>query len=434
MAAFRSEFEVKRMRCAGLDVHKTMIMAAIVDTDPLTLEASYKVRKFSTLNDDILSLKNWLLENDCHDVCMESTGKYWYPIFDTLEPHMNNTVLTHPKYVRAIKGKKTDKRDAKWIANLFRFDIVKSSFIPPGDIRAMRELSRYRIKLAHMATAEKNRYQNSMTMSGIRLDNLLKDPFGKTATRIMDYILSHDRIDEEEVARMIDRRVKASHEDILRSIRGHRLLDEQKFKLQHAKQHLGFIAKSVDDINKKLAALSSPYSKQIGLISDMPGMTEQSAVYLISEIGTDMSAFESDKNFISWCGVCPSSNESNNRKHSTRCGKGGKYLKPMMVQCALAAIKDKKRPYYAIKYNKIAKRRGKRKAIMAIVRMMLTSIYHMMKDGKAWEPGDYEKIVNPRDNKKVFLNMENVLQFLGEQGADPETLRLIKVQCASRAS
>ena len=109
MAALKLEFEVKRLKCAGLDVHKNMIMAAIIDTDPETLEASYKVRKFSAMNDDILNLKDWLLENQCRDVCMESTGKYWIPVFNILEPHMNNTVLTHPKYVRAIKGKKTDK-------------------------------------------------------------------------------------------------------------------------------------------------------------------------------------------------------------------------------------------------------------------------------------------------------------------------------------
>lgn len=434
MAAFKSEFEVKRMRCAGLDVHKTMVMAAIIDTDPNTLEPSFKTRKFSTMNDDIMKLKDWLIQNDCHDVCMESTGKYWIPIFDTLEPHMNNTVLTHPKYVRAIKGKKTDKRDAKWIANLFRFDIVKSSFIPPPDIRAMRELSRYKIKLAHMATSEKNRYQNSMTISGIRLDCLLTDSFGKTASSIMQYILTHDKIDEDEVEKLIDKRVKSSHEDILRSIRGCQLLDEQRFKLEHAQSHLDFIENMVAEINAKIDVLSAPYSEQIKNLSSIPGMTEESAKYVIAEVGADMSVFESDKHFVSWCGACPACNESNGKKHSTRIGKGGKYLKPMMVQVALAATNCKKNPYYAIKYNRIAKRRGKKKALMAIVRMMLMSVYHMLRDGKAWKPNDYDKVVNRTDDKKVVLNMDNVMQFLREQGADPETMNLIKEQCARRVA
>ena len=434
MAALKLEFEVKRLKCAGLDVHKNMIMAAIIDTDPKTLEATYKVRKFSAMNDDILALKDWLLENQCRDVCMESTGKYWIPVHNILEPHMNNTVLTHPKYVRAIKGKKTDKRDARWIANLFRFDIVKQSFIPPADIRAMRELSRYRLKLSYMATSEKNRYQNSMTISRIRLDSVLSDPFGKSSSAIMGYLLTENSLDEEKVLSLIDPRVKADPEEILRSVRGFKILNEQKFKMNHARSHMDLIERSIQEINDELLKIAAPYAGQISCLSEIPGMTEMSALYMISEIGTDMSVFESDKNFISWCGVCPASNESNSKKHSTRCGKGGRYLKPLMVQCALAAIKDKKHPYYGIKYNRIAKRRGKKKAIIAIVRMMLTSIYHMLKDGTAWQPCDYEEIVHPKKPEKVVLNMQNVIQFLGEQGADPDTLNLIKAQCAAKVA
>lgn len=434
MAAFKSEFEVKRLKCAGLDVHKKVIVAAIIDTHPETLEASYKVKKFSTMNDDILAMKDWLLENNCKDVCMESTGKYWIPVFNTLEPHMDNTVLTHPKYVRAIKGKKTDKRDAKWIANLFRFDIVKSSFIPPSDIRAMRELSRYRLKLSHMATSEKNRYQNSMAISRIRLDSVLSDPFGKSASAIMGYLLSTETIDDEKVLSMVDGRVKASREDILRSVHGFKILAEQKFKMEHAQPHLDMVNASIAQINSEINKLCAPYEKEVRNITTVPGFTSLSASYLIAEIGTDMSVFESDKHFISWCGACPASNNSADRNKSTRIGKGGKYLKPLLIQCAYAAVKDKKNPYYAVKYKRIAKRRGKKKAIIAIARMMLTSIYHILEDGTAWLPCDYEEIVHPKPPKKVVLNMQNVIQFLGEQGADQEILNLIQQQCAAKTS
>lgn len=432
MAAFKSEFEVKRLRCAGLDVHKKLVVAAIIDTDPETLEASYRVKKFSTMNDDILALKDWLLENDCKDVCMESTGKYWIPIFNTLEPHMDNTVLTHPKYVRAIKGKKTDRRDAKWIANLFRFDIVKSSFIPPADIRAMRELSRYRLKLSHMATSEKNRYQNSMTISRIRLDSVLSDPFGKSASAIMDYLLSSENIDDGKILSMVDRRVKASREDILRSVHGFKILAEQRFKMEHAQSHLDLIDASIKEINDEISKLCAPYAEQVRNIATVPGITNLSASYLIAEFGTDMSVFESDKHFISWCGVCPASDSSASKNKSVRIGKGGRYLKPMLVQCAHAAVKDKKNPYYAIKYKQIAKRRGKKKAIIAIARMMLTSIYHILEDGTTWLPCDYEDIVHPKKAKKVVLNMDNAIQFLREQGADPDTLNMIQQQCSAK--
>ncbi len=155
----------------------------------MTLETKYSVKVFNSANSDIAALRDWLLAQDCHDVCMESTGKYWIPVFNILEPHMY-VCLTHPKYVKAIKGKKTDKRDAKWIADLFRFDIVKASFFPPlPDIRALRELSRYRLKLSYMRSAEKNRYQNSMTISRIRIDCIFTDPFRKSASWTICFLI-----------------------------------------------------------------------------------------------------------------------------------------------------------------------------------------------------------------------------------------------------
>lgn len=423
------DFEVKRLICAGLDVHKKSVSAAVCITNPVTLEATYKTKVFSTSNSDIAVLREWLLAQNCHDVCMESTGKYWIPIFNILESHMH-VILTHPKYVRAIKGKKTDKRDAKWIANLFRFDIVKASFIPPADIRALRELSRYRLKLAYMRTAEKNRYQNSMTISRIRIDCVLSDPFGKTATNIMEYLLSDKPFDETECAKLIDGRVKASAETVLDSIRGFEILSEQKFKMAHAKKHMDFINSTIDELEVELFRLSRPYDELIKRISRIAGYTELSALFVISEIGTDMSVFESDKHLCSWAGLTPANNESANKKKSTRCSKAGQYLKPLLVQCALAAVKSKKDPYYAIKYKRLAKKRGKKKAIIAIARMMLTSIYHMIEDNEEFHPDDYEAIIHPSKPVKVTLTLDNVMQFLGEQGADPETLKLIQQQCA----
>lgn len=425
-------FEVKHLICAGLDVHKKTVVAAICTTDPVTLEATYKVKPFSTNNSQIAAMRDWLLIHNCHEVCMESTGKYWIPIFNILEPHMH-VILTHPKYVKAIKGKKTDKRDAKWIANLFRFDIVKSSFIPTADIRALRELSRYRLKLAYMRSAEKNRYQNSMTISRIRIDCVLTDPFGKTASRIMDYLLSDSPFDEKVCAKLIHGHVKASNEEIFDSIRGFEILSEQRFKMTHAKQHMEIIGSYIDEIEAELFRLSRPHDEVIKRIARMVGFTELSALFVISEIGTDMSVFESDKHLCSWAGLTPSNNESANKKKSTRCSKAGQYLKPLLVQCALAATKSTKNPYYAIKYKRLTKRRGKKKAIIAIARMMLTSIYHMIRDHEEWKPDDYEAVIHPSKPVKVALTIDNVMQFLGEQGADPETLKLIQQQCADTA-
>ena len=343
-----------------------------------------------------------------------------------------HVILTHPKYVKAIKGKKTDKRDAKWIANLFRFDIVKASFIPPADIRALRELSRYRLKLSYMRTAEKNRYQNSMTISRIRIDCVLTDPFCLSATRIMDYLLSDEPFDEETCRSLIDRRVKASKDEVMDAVHGYHILEEQKFKMTHAKAHMDFINRTIGEIETELFLRSRQYDCQVRRIATVPGITELSALFILSEIGADMSVFESDRHLCSWAGLTPANNESASKKKSTRCSKAGQYLKPLLIQCALAAVRSRKEPYFAIKYQRLSKRRGKKKAIIAIARMMLTSIYHILSKGESFHPNDYEATINPPKQKPVILTIENTLQFLREQGADPESLKLIQQQCAAQ--
>lgn len=424
------DFDVVHLICAGLDVHKNSVVAAIAVTDPTTLEATYTVKSFSTNNSDIVALREWLLARGCFHACMESTGKYWIPIFNILESHIH-VILTHPKYVKAIKGKKTDKRDAKWIANLFRFDIVKASFIPPPDIRALRELSRYRLKLAYMRSAEKNRYQNSLTISRIRIDCVLTDPFGKTATRIMDYLLSDQPFDEDICRNLIHGGVKAGPDAIIDSIKGYHILAEQRFKMTHAKSHMDFINQSIAEMETELFRLSRPYDAHIKRIAAIPGITELSALFILSEIGADMAVFESANHLASWAGLTPANHESANKKKSTRCSRAGQYLKPLLVQCALAAVKSKKQPYYAIKYQRIAKRRGKKKAAIAIARMMLVSIYHMLLTGEEYLPNDYEAIIHPKKQKAVSFTVENALQFLREQGADENTLLLLQQQCNS---
>lgn len=181
--------DIKRPVCAGIDVHKSLLMAAICKTDPDTLSAVFYVKQFTTTNSDIRAMADWMKSYGVLDACMESTGKYWIPVYDILEQQGIKPVLTHPKYVKQAKGHKTDFRDAIHIANLFRLDLVVASFIPPADIRDLRELCRYRLKLTYMRTAEKNRYQNSMTISKIRLDSVFSDPFGKSASSIMSYLI-----------------------------------------------------------------------------------------------------------------------------------------------------------------------------------------------------------------------------------------------------
>ena len=426
--------DIKRPVCAGIDVHKEILMAAVCRTDPKTLNAVFYVRQFKSTNSDIRTMAAWLQSHGVQDVCMESTGKYWIPVFNILEQCGLRPVLTHPKYVKQAKGQKTDFRDAVHIASMFRMDLVVASFIPPADIRDLRELCRYRLKLTYMRTSEKNRFQNSMTVSKVRLDCVFSDPFGKSASSIMEYLImtEPEDVSDAQILSMVDRRVKASGEDILDSIRGYEFIGIQRDKLKVINLHLGQINECIRLIDGKLDYFRLKYSRIIRHLTTMIGVTEESALYILGEIGTDMSVWRDDASLASWAGLSPANNASAGKKKSTRTGDGGHYLKPLLVQCALAAAKStKKDPYFHCKYETLKKRRGHKKAITAIARKMLVAIYHMIRDDADFLPVDHEEVLHSTKKQKG-LNLNNVIAFLKEQGADDDTLRLVERQCSAQ--
>lgn len=363
--------DIKRPVCAGIDVHKEILMAAVCKTDPETLRAVFYVRQFQSTNSDIHAMAAWLQSQGVQDVCMESTGKYWIPVFNILEQCGLRPVLTHPKYVKQAKGQKTDFRDAIHIASLFRMDLVVASFIPPADIRDLRELCRYLLKLTYMRTSEKNRFQNSMTVSKVRLDCVFSDPFGKSASAIMEYLIQTEpeEVSDEQILSRVDWRVKASGEEILDSIHGYEFIDIQRDKLKVINLHLSQINECIRLIDEKLDDFRQKYARIIRHLATRIGITEESALYILGEIGTDMSVWRDDASLASWAGLSPANHASAGKKKSTRTGNGGHYLKPLLVQCALAAVKStKKDPYFHHKYETLKKRRGHKKAIIAIDR------------------------------------------------------------------
>ena len=323
---------------------------------------------------------------------MESTGKYWIPVFNILEDEIN-IYLTHPKYVKAIKGKKTDKKDSKWICDLFKHDLIKFSFIPPKEIRALREISRYRYKLVGMRSSERNRYQNCMTVSNIGIGSVFSDPFGKSAQAIMKEVLESDIIEDEKILKCIHRSCK-NKDKILDSIKHCNIETDQRFKMNESMTHMEELQVHIDNCEIEMMKRAAPMFDRFMHITQLPGISTLSAILIISEIGVDMKQFESDKQLTCWAGLAPANNESANKKKSVRISKAGQYLKPLLVQCALGAIKDKE-GYFGIKYSRIKKRRGHKKAIIAIARMMLVSIYHMILTGETFNPSDYESFRNP---------------------------------------
>ena len=414
--------KIVRKICCGMDVHKDIIVATIAKTDQDNI-TQYQQKTFSSQNYDLHNLKDWLRINQCFEAAMESTGKYWIPIFNVLEDEIDVRIV-HPKYTKAIKGKKTDKKDSKWIADLFKFDLVRFSFIPPKEIRQLRELSRYRIKLVGMRSSERNRYQNAMTVSNIGLASILSDPFGKSAKAIMKEVLSSDIIDPDKIASLLLKSSRKKCEAVLKSLEDSHIESDQRLKMKTIEDHMSELDKHIEDLEIEMAKRCIPYSAYIQGLMSIPGISMIAAMIIIAEIGIDMSVFESDKQLSSWAGLSPANNESANKKKSVRISKAGMYLKPLMVQCALSAIKTKD-SYYRKKYDPIKRRRGHKKAIIAVARMMLIACYHIIESGETFHPSDYEDISKPKPSSNRQLTPEAALAFLAKNGYDTSLISLM---------
>ncbi|HFR3628879.1 TPA: IS110 family transposase [Streptococcus suis] len=397
--------------CCGIDVHKTFIVAVVAITDKQGI-TSYHRKRFSTFTNGLTQLRDWLEYYSCFDVCMESTGKYWIPVFNILE-NTCNICLAHPKYVKAIRGKKTDKKDAQWIADLFKHDLVASSFIPPLKIRQLRDLFRYHTKLTQLQVSEKNRYQNCLTWSNIQIASVVSDVFGKSAQAIIKSILDNPE-DKPNIEQLVHKRMKDKLQDLEASIEGD-LTPEQAEKIRIIKAHYDALAICKEDLEQMIHELGKEYQEQVKFIQTVPGFKKElSALRIISEIGADMTVFESAGMLCSWAGLVPVNNESAGKKYSTRISKGGRYLKPFLVQTANAVVKSEKHPELRNKYLKLKKRRGHGKAIIAICRKLLVAIYQVLLKQENYNP-TLQGITEVRNPNKT-MSIKDAIRFAQQHG------------------
>ena len=405
-------FKIFRFNCCGLDVHKTWIFACIGLTDA-NGRTEYKEKRFSSFSRGLRDLAAWLASYNCTDVCMESAGKYWIPVFNVLEKTCN-VILAHPKYTKPQKGNKTDRKDAKWKCDLFMCDMIKPSFIPPAEIRHLRDLVRYRFKLTNMLTGEKNRAQNCLTVSNLKLDDVFSDVFGKSSRSITEYILAHPG-ETFDVTPFVDRRCKTPIEEIQAAVDG-AVSPEQAIKLRQCLDHIDELEKHKAEMEREILRVSDPYLDALELIRTVPGFDKNpfTAIQILSEIGGDMSVFPTDKHLVSWAGCGPRNDQSNFKIKSTRISRAGSYLKPVLVQVANALIKSKKHPEITERYRRIKSHRGHKKAIIAVCRMLLTAIWHILTDLKPYTAEGY---LSPRPVKKdKILTTSQALNLLKLRG------------------
>ena len=237
--------EVVFPTCCGVDVHKSFLVATIIKTTS-SIEPFYQKKRFSAFNNSILQFKEWLLKNQCHDVCMESTGKYWVPVFNLLEDEINVTIA-NPKWLKAVKGNKDDTKDSKWIGNLFRLGLVSGNYIPCKPIRILREFTRYHYKLTSCRTSEKNKYQNALTVCNVALDSVVSDIFGKSATSVIDYLIeqSGNSINHEEITSRPLRFLKKKSDSVIESIEGYQMTDSPKYRMRLICAHLDYTTSTI---------------------------------------------------------------------------------------------------------------------------------------------------------------------------------------------
>lgn len=387
--------------CVGLDVHRNNVWACVTFKDPAKGKDGlvFVTKKFDSNHSDLASMCEWIyttlpdLEDRAIDVYMESTGKYSTPVFDVCEEMGLKPHIVNPKHVRTIAGQKTDQKDCAWIAELGANGLLRESYIPVRELRESRRLSRSRTKLVQERGDTIRRIRNILTEANIRMDLVFSGIEGESARSVIEYLLTTEEPDLEEVKKRIRKSCrimrfsthkerKEKEEELRKAFAGAKFSSVQKFELENAYERVDRLTAQIQRYEQMMTEILEPFKSYLDLLDSIPGISGLSAMQILSETGTDMGQFKNEKHFISWCGLCPQSNQSNNKHKSVKIGKGGYYLKPVLIQCALNAVKH---PYFKGKYEAIAARRGKKRALIAIARKMMVLAYHMFQTGEYFQ-------------------------------------------------
>jgi len=361
--------------CAGLDVHQKTVVACILTGDVDAKPAS-RIQTFGTTTKELLQLQDWLLKHGCQEVAMESTGVLWKPVWNVLESTCN-LVLANARKIKNTPGRKTDKKDAEWIAQLHRCGLIEPSVVLPEHMRDLRDWTRYRVKMVQAATAEKNRIHKILQDANIKLSSFMSDVFGVSGRLLLQKLMDGEVLEENELKSVVKTRLKQKVPELIEALNGRLRLHHRKLMTFHWK-HLTYLEEQVKQVEAQIDRELSIYKEEIDWLDSIPGIERDTAAAIFAEIGPGVhERFPTEEQFASWAGICPGNNESAGKMKKTKSPQGNKYLKRALTQVSWA--NDKSQNRIGQHFRRIRKRRGDKKACVATAHFILRIIYAMMK-------------------------------------------------------
>lgn len=368
--------KVLHARCCGLDVHKKTVVACLRIQDG---GSSVKkiVRSFGTTTAELLQLHAWLTEQQCSHVAMESTGVYWKPVYFILEGGFD-VALVNAQHIKAVPGRKTDVKDCEWIADLLAHGLVKKSFIPPPPTRVLRELTRYRRSLTLDRVAEVNRIHKLLESANVKLSSVVTDVMGVTGRAILRALVSGER-EPKALAQLAKGSLCPKRAALAEALNG-RFDQSHAFLLGRMLDHVEYIERISADCDAQITTLLQPEQRHVENLMTIPGVGRRTAEILLAEIGSDMSRFETCAHLASWARLCPGNHESAGKRYSGHTGRGNNWLRTALVECSWSVTRAKD-TYLCAQFRRISRRRGPKKAALAVAHSILVAVYYILRDG-----------------------------------------------------
>src|SRR5438309_1515740 len=392
--------------CAGLDMHKKTVVACVRRVDAAG-HVCQDVRTFGTMTCHLLALCDWLVEQGVEQVAMESTGVYWKPVFNILESHLA-VLLVNAQHIKQVPGRKTDVKDCAWIAQLLQHGLLRASFVPPPPIRELRDLTRQRAQLVAEKSAAANRIQKVLEDANIKLACVASDVLGVSGRDMLEAIIAGEE-DAEKLANKARRRMRQKIPQLQTALQG-RVTAHHRFQLRILLDHVTHLEALIGRLGGRIEDIMVPFAEAAERLTTIPGVEQRTAEILIAEVGTDMNQFPTAEHLASWAGMCPGNNESAGKRKSGRTTKVSRWLRQALTQAAWAASHTKD-TYLAAQFRRLAARRGKKRALVALGHTVVVIAYHLLKQGTTYHElgGDFRERLNPeRLTRQLVKRLEKL--------------------------